>query len=761
MASSWMVAAANLTMTMQDTDHPILTPALMGFHATTPLGLELLLADELTALGAQAVIPGRAGVAFEGTIETAYRACLWSRLANRILWPIRRFPAASIDALYQGVLAVDWSDYLDTDTVFAVDFASSRSAITHTLFGAQKVKDAVVDLFMERSGKRPSVDLSDPDIRINLYLDRDQATLSLDLSGDSLHRRGYRLDGGKAPLKENLAAAILIRAGWPEIAASGGSFLDPLCGSGTLPIEAALMASDTAPGLSRSWFGFMAMPGHDPELWLRLREEAVARSQAGRKELPVIRGSDLDRRAIAVANANLDRSGLGDLVRFSVCDVADAVPEGRPGLVATNPPYGERLGDEDSLVELYRQLGETLKTRFEGYHASVFTANPELAFKIGIRSHKQYALFNGALRCKLLNFTITEGRGFTPLEGGPLSEEEREHRRYLRRLREVDLNSGGAEMVANRLRKNLRNLGRWARQSGIHCYRLYDADLPEYAMAVDLYECEGSLRAHVQEYEAPATVDPAKAEQRLIEFMAALPHVLEIPHEQVVLKVRKRQRGINQYEKQAEKGRFHLVEEGQLKFRVNLEDYLDTGLFLDHRLTRELLRQRAGGKRFLNLFAYTGSGTVYAAAGGAVSTLTLDLSNTYLDWAEANMALNGFTDARHRYLRVDCLQWLKEAAAEGERFDLIFLDPPTFSTSKKMDGTLDVQRDHVEMIENCLAILAPGGCLIFTTNQRKFRLDRERLGDLLIEDISARTLPKDFERNPRIHMGWIIQAGGG
>jgi 23S rRNA (guanine2445-N2)-methyltransferase / 23S rRNA (guanine2069-N7)-methyltransferase len=356
-----------------------------------------------------------------------------------------------------------------------------------------------------------------------------------------------------------------------------------------------------------------------------------------------------------------------------------------------------------------------------------------------------------------LNFTISEGRAFTPLEGGPLSEEEKEHRRYLRRLREVDLTSGGAEMVANRLRKNLKNLGRWARQSGISCYRLYDADLPEYAMAVDLYACEGTLRAHVQEYEAPSTVDPVKAEQRLIEFMAALPSVLEIPPEQVVLKVRKRQRGINQYEKQAEKGHFYLVEEGQLKFRVNLEDYLDTGLFLDHRLTRELLRQRSQGKRFLNLFAYTGSATVYAAAGGARSTLTLDLSNTYLDWAEANLSLNGFKGNQHQFLRADCMAWLEEASEQAERFDLIFLDPPTFSTSKRMEGTLDVQRDHVAMIRACMGILTPEGSLVFTTNQRKFRIDKEQLQDFVIEDISARTLPRDFERNPRIHMGWIIQ----
>ena len=727
------------------------------FHATTPLGLELLLADELSALGATSVVSGRAGVAFEGTMETAYRACLWSRLANRILWPLAKFPASTIDELYDGVRRVPWSSFLDTDTVIAVDFASSRSAITHTLYGAQKVKDAVVDYFMDLTGKRPSVDLSDPDIRINLYLDRDQATLSLDLSGDSLHRRGYRLEGGKAPLKENLAAAILIRAGWQDIAKAGGSFLDPMCGSGTLAIEAALMASDTAPGLLRSWFGFMAIPGHDPEQWLTLREEAVARSRKGLENMPSIRGSDSDRRAISHARANLDRSGFAEFVTFTVADLNDAVPEGNPGLVATNPPYGERLGDEESLVRLYRDFGEVLRSRFEGYRASIITSTPELAFKLGIRARKQYALYNGALPCKLLNFEVSADRQFTPAEGGPLSEEDREKRKFLRRLRDVDLTQGGPEMVANRLRKNLRNLGRWARQAGVSCYRLYDADLPEYAMALDIYEGEGTIKALIQEYEAPSTIDPVKAEQRLIDFMAVVPSVLEIPQEQVILKVRKRQKGASQYEKLAEKGNFMAVEEGGLKFRVNLEDYLDTGLFLDHRITRQMLRDRIGRGRFLNLFAYTGSGSVYAAAGGARSTLTIDLSNTYLDWAQANMALNGFVGDAHRFVRADCLSWLDEAKAGQERFDLIFMDPPTFSTSKRMDGTLDVQRDHVGMIRAAMALLSRDGCLVFTTNQRKFKLELSALADFEVEDISARTLPKDFERNPRIHMGWIFR----
>jgi 23S rRNA (guanine2445-N2)-methyltransferase / 23S rRNA (guanine2069-N7)-methyltransferase len=644
---------------------------------------------------------------------------------------------------------------MEPESTLAVDFAASRSAITHTLFGAQKVKDAIVDHFRNESGTRPSVDLARPDLRVNVYLDRDQATLSIDLSGDSLHKRGYRLEGGKAPLKENLAAAILLRAGWPAVAAAGGQLIDPMCGSGTLPIEAALMAADFAPGLLRSWFGFLGWRGHDANLWLERLAEADRRSEVGLKRLPLIVGYDVDRRAVHTALGNVDRAGLRGLVHIERKSVEEVRPRQESGLLVVNPPYGERLGDEQTLVPLYMALGETMREHFKGWRASVFTGNPELAFKVGIRASKQYALYNGALECKLFNFEVADGRFFTPHEGEPPTEAERHRRQLFRKARSVDLASGGAEMFANRLRKNLKNLGRWARQSETSCYRLYDADLPEYAVAVDLYQGE-KLWVHVQEYEAPMTVDPVKAETRLIETLAGIPAVLEIPPEQVFLKVRRRQKGSAQYEKQSETGHFHTVEEGGLSFQVNFEDYLDTGLFLDHRLTRALIRERAKGRSFLNLFAYTGTATVYAASGGASSTTTVDMSRTYLDWAARNLALNGFRGDRHELIQADCIEWLQDAMESNWRYDLIFLDPPTFSTSKRMKYTLDIQRDHVDLIRDCLELLTSDGVLVFSTNHRKFRLDNAALADCKVEDITRQTLPKDFERNPRIHYGWLI-----
>lgn len=725
------------------------------FFATAPLGIELLLAQELRELGIPEVAEARAGVSFGGGLSAAYTACLWSRLANRVLMPIAQFPAATGEELYGGVRLVDWGLHMEPESTLAVDFAASRSAITHTLFGAQKVKDAIVDHFRNESGTRPSVDLARPDLRVNVYLDRDQATLSIDLSGDSLHKRGYRLEGGKAPLKENLAAAILLRAGWPAVAAAGGQLIDPMCGSGTLPIEAALMAADFAPGLLRSWFGFLGWRGHDANLWLERLAEADRRSEVGLKRLPLIVGYDVDRRAVHTALGNVDRAGLRGLVHIERKSVEEVRPRQESGLLVVNPPYGERLGDEQTLVPLYMALGETMREHFKGWRASVFTGNPELAFKVGIRASKQYALYNGALECKLFNFEVADGRFFTPHEGEPPTEAERHRRQLFRKARSVGLASGGAEMFANRLRKNLKNLGRWARQSETSCYRLYDADLPEYAVAVDLYQGE-KLWVHVQEYEAPMTVDPVKAETRLIETLAGIPAVLEIPPEQVFLKVRRRQKGSAQYEKQSETGHFHTVEEGGLSFQVNFEDYLDTGLFLDHRLTRALIRERAKGRRFLNLFAYTGTATVYAASGGASSTTTVDMSRTYLDWAARNLALNGFRGDRHELIQADCIEWLQDAMESNWRYDLIFLDPPTFSTSKRMKYTLDIQRDHVDLIRDCLELLTSDGVLVFSTNHRKFRLDNAALADCKVEDITRQTLPKDFERNPRIHYGWLI-----
>jgi 23S rRNA (guanine2445-N2)-methyltransferase / 23S rRNA (guanine2069-N7)-methyltransferase len=395
-------------------------------------------------------------------------------------------------------------------------------------------------------------------------------------------------------------------------------------------------------------------------------------------------------------------------------------------------------GGSDSLLALYAQIGRLLRERFVGWRAAVFTSRPDLGRQIGLRATRMHALYNGAIECRLLHFEVTPEHVVSG-QPRPLSADER---------------GEGAQMLANRLRKNAKALGRWRRQQDIHCYRLYDADLPEYALAVDIYEGE-RLWANVQEYEAPPRVDPKAARRRLREALGVIPEVLGIPEDQLFFKIRRQQRGKAQYQRLGESGRFHEVQEHGLRFLVNFEDYLDTGLFLDHREIRRLLGELAAGRHFLNLFGYTGTASVYAAQGGALSTTTVDMSNTYQDWARRNLALNGFSGPTHELIQADCLRWLESAG--GGRYGLIFLDPPTFSASKRMQGTLDIQRDHVTLIRGAVRLLQAGGTLLFSTNLRRFGMDKAAMTDLSLEDITVTTLPKDFARNPRVHSCWMIR----
>ena len=722
--------------------------------ATTPKAMEGILAVEIEALGGENVQQKLAGVAFKGDLAMAYKACLWSRTANRILLLLGSFEVHSQQDLYDGVKRINWFEHMQPEDSLAVSFSSKNNpAINNTHFGAQKVKDAIVDQMRAKFNKRPSVDTDRPSLRINVYLHNETAQLSLDLSGESLHKRGYRDVSIAAPIKENLAAAILLRVGWPKIAAEGGSLLDPMCGSGTMLLEGAMMAADFAPGLLREYYGFLGWKKHDSGLWQSILTDAQQRREIGLAKMPMIVGFDQDRRTVATALQHVENAGLQGKIHIEKRDIDDAsAAESWPkGLIACNPPYGERLGDEAETAELYRRFGEVLKNRFAGWEAAMIISNPELGFRLGIRSQKPITLFNGALECKLLRFNI-EDRAFFE----PKAKSQQERIEQISRRVENDQSDSPAEMFGNRLRKNLKKLSKWAKQNNVSCYRLYDADLPEYAVAVDIYQGEKTW-VNVQEYESPKTIDPAKANQRLAGAMSEIPKVLGIPQEQVFLKIRRKQKNTDQYEKQGDSGRFHVIEEAGCKLWVNFEDYLDTGLFLDHRPIRQLIQQQAQGKRFLNLFAYTGSASVHAVIGGATSSVTVDMSNTYLDWAKRNFDLNNIR-GDHKLLRANCLQWLAEQAAANQKpqFDLIFLDPPTFSNSKKMDEAFDVQTDHVQLLKNAAALLAPQGILYFSTNFRRFKMDQAALNGLIIENISASTIPEDFARDQKIHYCWRI-----
>ncbi|MDP3877708.1 MAG: bifunctional 23S rRNA (guanine(2069)-N(7))-methyltransferase RlmK/23S rRNA (guanine(2445)-N(2))-methyltransferase RlmL [Methylobacter sp.] len=779
--------------------------------ATTPKAMESILSDELRAIGVSHIKATLAGVAFQGDLETAYRACLWSRTANRILLVLSSFEVKSQQDLYDGVQKIDWFEHINPEDSFAVSFSAKNSeAINNTHFGALKVKDAIVDQMRARFQTRPSINTEQPNIRINVYLNGESAQLSLDLSGESLHRRGYRDVSIKAPMKENLAAAMLLRSGWPQIAQQQGALIDPMCGSGTLLLEGAMIAADYAPGLLRDYYGFSGWKKHDADCWKKLCAEAEQRKKIGIEKLPVIVGFDQNRQTVNTALAHVANAGLQNKIHIERRDIEDAAPaeSWTPGLLICNPPYGERLGDEQETAELYKKFGETLKKHFVGWKAAMIISNPELGFRLGLRSQKPITLFNGALECKLLRLAIEERNFFIPkartqeeritqaLESSKVQATENRPtlanadketiepeainvpsepaRAEMFAYRDVgegrelgavsfayrDVGEGrepvAAEMFANRLKKNLKKLSNWVKQNRISCYRVYDADLPEYAVAVDIYQ-GAQTWVNVQEYEPPKSIDQHKADQRLAGLLAEIPRILKVEPEQVFLKIRRKQKSTDQYEKYGDQGRFHIIEEGGCKLLVNFEDYLDTGLFLDHRPIRRLIQQQANGKHFLNLFAYTGSATVHAAVGGAKSTTTVDMSNTYVNWAKKNLALN-VSEGNHEFIQADCLDWLEQQAAQpGKLYDLIFLDPPTFSNSKRMEAAFDIQTDHVQLINNAVALLAPGGVLYFSTNFRRFKIDNAALSELIVEDISAATVPEDFARNPKIHYCWRIQ----
>jgi 23S rRNA (guanine2445-N2)-methyltransferase / 23S rRNA (guanine2069-N7)-methyltransferase len=704
------------------------------------VGAASVLAEELAQFGAEDIRERSHDVKFQGTLEVGYRACLWSRTATRVYLSLGSIDATSSKSVYEAVKRIDWREHLAPGATLACDCSGGNESIRHTIYGSQLLKDAVCDNLRESTGERPNIQPERPDVLLHLHVEGPTALVSLDFSGESLHRRGYRSEGGRAPLKENVAAAVLLRAGWPQIAAAGGMLLDPMCGSGTFLTEGALIAADAAPAIDREYFGFLKWHGHDAALWARLRGEALARRSA-RVAKRCILGSDIDSEAVRMASANAAHAGVADWLHVEKRALGEVPrPRGETGLIVANPPYGERIGAESGLPELYSELGAVLRDRFQGWQAAILTGNPPLARNLGIYAKRSHRVFNGAIECRLLRFDLNAASAQRPAE----------------EVRADWSSRPGAQMFANRLRKNLQRLDPWAAREHIDCFRVYDADMPEYAFAIDLYGRE-SRHVYVQEYAPPKSVNQESARERRREALAVLPEVLGVPLPQVHTRVRKPQKGADQYEKRESAAERHAVQEGGLKFWVNFRDYLDTGLFLDHRIVRGMLRAWAKDADFLNLFCYTGSATVYAAAGGARSTTGVDLSNTYLDWAHENLLLNGFRGDNHELYRADCLAWLEEQEPRGARFDLIFLDPPTFSNSKRMEGVLDVQRDHVGMIRRSLKLLRPAGRLVFSTNYTRFKLDQGGLEDLAIEDISAATVPKDFERHARIHKCFVVQ----
>ena len=704
--------------------------------ATTSRGFEELLKVELTELGAQEAKVVQGGVHYQADDETLYRTLLWSRLASRILFPLIETKIYSDLDLYAAVSGFNWLAQFDERVTFFVDFNGTNQEIRHTQFGAMRVKDGIVDYF-ERQGKtRPDVDKIQSDVRIHAYLNRENLVISLDLSGEALHLRGYREDAGQAPLRETLAAAIVMRSGWQ----AGSPLVDPMCGSGTLLIEAAQMEAKIAPQLYRLHWGFDFWKLHNQSAWEKVKNEAIELAEEKQSEIqPHFYGFDLDHRVLKKAQKNAQNAGVSHLIKWQQGDVAALKNPSlnEVGTVICNPPYGERLGTTPALIALYSVFGQRLKKEFCGWNVSVFSSESTLLDCLRMRARRQFKAKNGPLDCVQKNYQVSERKS---------DESTAENELEFNRTSEV------ATDFANRLQKNIKKISKWAKQQGLDAYRLYDADLPEYNLAVDRY----ADYIVVQEYAAPKNIDENKARQRLVDAVTATLHVTGVETNKLILKVRQKQKGTNQYEKLANKGEYFYVNEYGVQLWVNLTDYLDTGLFLDHRLTRKMIGELAKGKDFLNLFAYTGSATVHAALGGAKSTTTVDMSNTYLNWAEQNLILNDIEGKQHKLIQADCLQWLEKC---DRQFDLIFVDPPTFSNSKRMEESWDVQRDHVKLMSNLKRVLSNNGTIVFSNNKRGFKMNLVALEELGLSavEISHKTLPLDFERNKQIHNCWMIQ----
>jgi 23S rRNA (guanine2445-N2)-methyltransferase / 23S rRNA (guanine2069-N7)-methyltransferase len=710
----------------------------LNLIATSAFGLESAVVYQLKQLGYNDARGMRSSgwVSFSGDASAIARANVFLQSADRVLIEIGSFRCRDFETLFDTVYALDWQEWIPAVGAFPVRGRSIQSQLSSVPACQRAVKKAIVEKLRAAHGVTELPE-SEGQYTVEIALVKDTAYLTLDTTGPGLNKRGYHVLGGEAPVKETLAAAMVNLSFWrPD-----RPLWDPFCGSGTIAIEAAMIGRNIAPGLRRS-FSADRWPAMDPALWQGAREEARS---AILPELPErILATDSDERSLSLARSHAEKAGVADDIHFQQMDFREISSKREYGCLITNPPYGRRVGQRDDLENLYRDMPEVFR-RLKTWSFFVLTAWSGLERIVGRKADRRRKLYNGRIECTYYQF-----HGPRPGETPRGTQRESTDRTDAPAFGGIgDQARHQAEVFSNRLAKMARHLRRWPRK-GITCYRLYDRDIPEVPVSVDVYED----RLHICEYERPHERSPAEHADWLDLIARTGAQTLGIDPGQVYLKTRQPQRGSGQYEKQDASGEAFTVNEGGLCFEVNLRDYLDTGLFLDHRHTRRMVRDDAAGKRFLNLFAYTGSFSVYAAAGGAASTTTVDWSNTYLDWARRNMEQNGFTGPEHTFVREDVVRFVREHAA-GEQYDLAVVDPPTFSNSKRTEEIWDVQRDHAGLLNDVLELMPEGGKIYFSSNFRRLKFDPEAIRADQIHEISKQTVPEDF-RNKRIHRCWVI-----
>lgn len=719
----------------------------MNCVASCAFGLEAIVARELRAQGLEAKPGGPGQVDFRGDWAEIARCNLWLRCADRISIVLADFECEDFDTLFETTKSVDWQQLLSGDASIHVTGSSVKSQLSSVPAIQRSVKKAIVERMLSEEGVTQLPE-DGPTFRIHVGLRNNRARLSLDTTGPSLHKRGYREISTKAPLKETLAAALVQLSFWN----SDRPLLDPFCGGGTILIEAAMVGRKMAPGLKRN-FACEAWTCCPADIWTQERASA---KEVQLDKLPQrIVGTDRHGGALALARRNAEAAGVGDDIHFQQRDFADLSSSREYGCMITNPPYGDRL-DPHEVNQLYESMPGVLK-RLPTWSHYILTAYRGFEKLIGRQADRRRKLYNGRIECTYYQFHGPKPGSAAVHNAGHETADQSEHP-YPSSVGPV---FGGltakdreqAELLASRLKKRARHLRRWPTRRGITCFRLYERDIPEIPLVIDRYEDW----LHIFEYERPHDRDLARHAEWLELMAKTAGEALEVAADQVVMKTRLRQKGLQQHEKLNSIGEELIVHEGGHKFLVNLTDFTDTGLFLDHRAARQMVGQMCDQMRVLNLFAYTGAFSVYAAAGGASEITTVDWSQTYLEWAKRNFQINDLLHPHFRFIREDTRQFVNQLTVADE-FDIIICDPPTFSNSKRTDDVWDVQHHHADLLAKLLSHLAPDGTIFFSSNFRRLKLDTESIPGS-IREITKQTLPEDF-RNQRIHRSWLIRHAG-
>ncbi|WP_343154054.1 bifunctional 23S rRNA (guanine(2069)-N(7))-methyltransferase RlmK/23S rRNA (guanine(2445)-N(2))-methyltransferase RlmL [Buchnera aphidicola (Aphis aurantii)] len=692
-------------------------------YASTHLGCEKLLENELIFLGAKNIHITKGGVYYEAENLLLYKSLMWSRVASRIFICIKKFIIQSTSDLYINTYKINWNKILFLDKTFFIKFKGNNNIIRNSSFGALTIKDAIVNQFYEKYSKRPNINLAKPDIRIQAILINNTINLMLDLSGSSLNERGYiKSNNNISPLKENLSAAIVLSSSWKK----NIPLIDPFCGSGTLLIEAAMIYSDRAPGLKRKQWGFQSWKGYNKCLWNLVLNEANKKFDISIQECKknLFIGCDYRNKIIEEAKENAFNANVLDIIQFKISDLnnlKNLCKLHKVGTLLSNLSCEERCNTESTLVGVYIQMGYIFKQYFKNWKISIFTSSEFLSKFLQINEYKKLFFQNGSLNCFLKKYEIS-------------SEECKNN----------------DEEYQNRLKKNIQKLKKWNDFHKIECFRVYDRDIPNYNIVVDVYK----KWLVIQEYQAPKTINAYHSYERLCNAIYSTKRILSIPINNIVFKIRKKQKYQFQYQKLFNSNKFFMIKEYNVKLLINLIDYLDTGLFLEHRLVRNLIKTMSYNKDFLNLFSYTGSASVYAGLGGAKTTTTIDISNTYIQWSIKNMAINNLKGKQHYFIQSNCLEWIR---SNYQTFDLIFLNPPTFSNSKKMKKVFELKKDYLNLLSSLKKNLRRNGYIIFSSSTNNFKINFNEIKkiQLYVKDITNLVQSKDFLNKK--YYSWLIQ----